>query len=132
VRHEDRTAGELEERREDLVDRRLGRHRAVIDAGQMRDERGDRRLGVDQGLERSEALAASTLHRTDLRDTAIARRAAGGLEIHDAERHVGEPNPLVERGLDRCREHERLRPVVPSGRATISNRCSVVKHIPPR
>ena len=50
--------------------------------------------GVDQGLERAEALAAAHLHRADLGDAAVARRAAGGLEVDHAERDV------VQRGAE--------------------------------
>ena len=131
VRDEDRAATELQERRQDLLDRRLGGDRSVVDAGQVRDERRDRDLGVDQRLERSDALAAEVLDRPDLGDPAVGGGAARGLEVHHAERDLVERDAQVERGLDGRGEHDFLRPVGPCGDATISNRCSSVKHPPP-
>ena len=93
--------GELEELGEHLVDRRCRRDHRVGDAGQHGDERRDQLVRVDQGLELSEDLAAADLHGADLGDhRAILGRAAGRLEVDDAERDVGEPaTELVEAAL---------------------------------
>ena len=96
-----RAGGELEERREGRLDRgRVGHHR-VGDAGQDGDERRDRGVRVDQGLELAEDLAAADLHRADLGDhRAGFGRPAGGLEVDDAERDVAQrPAELVEAAL---------------------------------
>ena len=130
VGDEHRAAAELEERGQDLLDRRLGGHRSVVDAGEMRDERRDGDLGVDQCLERPDALAAEVLDRPDLGDPAVGGGAARGLQVHHAERDLVERDAQVERGLDGRGEHGFLRPVGPCGVATISNRCSSVKHGP--
>ncbi len=131
VGHEHRAAAELEEGREDLLDRRLGRHRPVVDAGEVRDERRYRNLGVDQCLERTDPFAADVFDRSDLGDAAFGGGAPGGFEVHHAERDLVERDAQVERGLDGRGEHGFLRPVGPCGVATISNRCSSVKHRPP-
>ena len=130
VRDEHRSAAELQERRQDLLDRRLGGDGSVVDAGEMGDERWDRDLGVDQSLERPDALAAEILDRPDLGDPTVGGGAAGGLQVHDAERDLVQRDAQVERGLDGRGEHGFLRPVGPCGGATISNRCSTVKHGP--
>ena len=58
------------------------------------------RAGVDERLERAEALAAADLDRADLGDAARLRRAAGGLEVDDAERDVEERGAqIVEAAL---------------------------------
>ena len=50
----------------------------------------DGRARVHQGLEGAEALAAAQLHRADLGDAAVGRRAAGGLEVDHAERDLAQ------------------------------------------
>jgi len=130
VRDEHRSATELQERRQDLLDRWLCGHGSIVDAGEMGDERWDRDLGVDQCLERPDALAAEVLDRPDLGDPTVGRGTAGGLQVDDAERDLVQRDAQVERGLDGRGEHGFLRPVGPCGGATISNRCSTVKHGP--
>ena len=127
VRDEDRASSELEERGEDGFDRRLPTHEEVIDAGQVRDEGRDGLLGIDQRLEGAEPLAAQDADRADLRDAGLARGAAGGLEVDDDERDLPQRHALLEGGLNGCRQHGRLRSVGPTGRLTLSNRCSMVK-----
>src|SRR5207249_11062905 len=70
------------------------------DAGEDGDRRWDGHAGVDEGLERAEALAAAELHRADLGDRARRGRGARGLEVEDAERDLGEGLAhVVERPL---------------------------------
>ena len=81
--------------------RGASRDHRVGDAGEDGDERRDRLGRVDQGLELAEHLAAAHLDRADLGDAALGRAAAGGLEVDDDERDVGEGGAeVVERGLD--------------------------------
>ena len=73
VRDEDRTSSELDERGQDRLDRRFPPHQEVVDAGQVRDERRDRRAGIDERLERAEALSAADPNGADLGDLGFAR-----------------------------------------------------------
>jgi len=111
VRDEHAAAGELEERRQHRRDRRRARHHHVGDAGEHGDERRDRAVRAHQRLELAEHLAGLHLHRADLGDLAVGRRAAGGLEVDDDERDLAERGPeLVEGGLHRQRSrHSRGR-----------------------
>ena len=100
VADDHRVADELEQRGEHLFDARRGQHHRLGDAGEHGDERRDRHAGVDERLEAAEAFAAAQLHRADLGDRAVARRGAGGLEVDDDERDLGEGLPeVVEGGL---------------------------------
>ncbi len=101
VGDQDAPVGELEELREHLLDRGRAGHHRVGDAGQHRDERRDGLVGVDERLELTEDLATADLDGADLGDHRPAgRRAAGGLEVDDAERHVAQgPTQLVEGAL---------------------------------
>ncbi len=128
VRDEDRAARELAEGGEHLLDGRLAGHQLVADARELGDEGRDRRARIDQRLEHAEALAAPVGHRSDLGDAAILGGAARRLQVHDAEGHLRERDPFVERGLDGLGEHRA--PFVRrgrTGRPTIPNRCSSVK-----
>jgi hypothetical protein len=56
--------------------------------------------GVHQRGERAEALAAAQLHRPDLGDPVVRRRAAGRLDVDDDEGDVAQRGPeVVERSL---------------------------------
>jgi len=103
VRHQDRPVRELQETRQDLLDRRCpGDHRGG-DPGQSGDEGGDRRARVDQRLELAQDRTAAHLDRADLGDRGTVRRPAGGLEVDDDERHLGQGcAEFVESELDRC------------------------------
>ena len=85
-----RVADELEERRQQLVDLRRGRHHRLGDAGEHRDQRRDRHARVHERVEPAEQLTAPQLQRADLGDPVEAGRAAGGLEVDDDERDLGE------------------------------------------
>ena len=126
VRHEDAAARELRERRQHPLDRRRAGHHEVVDPGQVRDLAGDRHAGVHEGLEHAGALAAPDLHRADLGDPRVGRRAAGGLEVDDHELDLGQRDGVLERGLERVREHPASRGAA-RGRAGYPNRCSEVK-----
>ena len=59
--------------------------------------------GIDQGLELAEHLAAAHLDRADLGDH-VGLGAAGGLQVDDAERHLGQMGAkIIKRGLCRRR-----------------------------
>jgi hypothetical protein len=88
VRHEDGTARELQEGREDGLDGELFADEEIVDPRELGDERGDGLLGVDQGLERADALAARDEDGPDLRDPRIPGGSARGLEVDDHERDV--------------------------------------------
>jgi hypothetical protein len=127
VGNEDGAAGELEEGGQDRLDRRLPPDEEVVDAGQVRDEGRDRRAGVDERLERAEALSAADPDGADLGDLGLAGGSPGGLEVDDHELDLPQRHALLERRLDGCRQHGRLRSVGPTGTPTVSNRCSMVK-----
>ena len=55
-------------------------------------------LRVDQGLELAEHLAAAHLDRAELGDR-VRLRAAGGLQVDDAERHLGQVGAEVVEGV---------------------------------
>ena len=86
VADEHAPADELDQRRQHLLDARRGHDHRLGDARQERDRRGDGDAGIDEGLKRAEALAAAETDRADLGDAAVGGRAAGGLEVDDAER----------------------------------------------
>ena len=89
-----RAADELEEGGQHLVDRGRRQHHGLGDAGEHGDLGRDGQARVDEGLEGAEALAAAQLHRADLGDRAVGRRAAGGLEVDHDEGDV------VQRGAE--------------------------------
>ena len=60
--------GELDERRQHLLDPRGGTDHRLGDAREHGDLRGDGPARVHEGVERAEALAAAHLHRPDLGD----------------------------------------------------------------
>jgi len=77
--------GELEKSGEHAADPwRVGDH-LVGDAGQDRDEGGDRLGRVDQGLELADHLATTDLDRADLGDVCAGGTAARRLEVDDNE-----------------------------------------------
>lgn len=83
---EDRTPQEVQEHRDRrCLPRGVGDH-ALGDAGEHRDEGWDRLLGVHEGAELAEDLAATHLHRPDLGDPALGGTATGRFEVHHAER----------------------------------------------
>ena len=93
-------ADEVDQGPQDAFDARGVRHEDVGQAGQHHDLWRNRPSGVDEGLERAEALAAADLDRTDLGDHVLVAIPARGLEIDDAERDVVQWDPqLVERSL---------------------------------
>ena len=78
----------------DSIARRRDHHR-VGDAGQHRDERRDRRAGVDQGRELAEHLAAADLDRADLGDRVLgrpSRRSSPGRRRRTSPRSSGVPS----------------------------------------
>ncbi len=87
VGNEDRVTGELAEGRHSTGHRwciaqhagRYARHRLNVG--------GDVSVGVDQGGELSQGLAAADFDGSDLCDAGFGRWAAGCLEIDDDERH---------------------------------------------
>ena len=83
--------------------RGAGATSASVRPGEHRDLRRDRPARVDERLERAEALAAADLDRADLGDHVVVAVAAGGLEVEDAERDVGERRAeVVEAALHRA------------------------------
>ena len=94
-------AGELQKGWKNRVDPWRAGHHAVGDAGEDRDERGDRLSGVDQGLELADHLAAADLDRPDLGDVGTRRATAGRLEVDNDEGDLGQRGAeLVECALD--------------------------------
>jgi hypothetical protein len=79
----------------------VGDH-AVGDAGQGGDQRWDRDLGVDQGVEGAEHLAAADPDGADLRDPVGGGGAAGDLQVQDHELDVDEGRPEIIQGLLEC------------------------------
>ena len=65
VRHDDGAARELQEARQDLRQRGRAGDKPIVDTGQVRDVGRDGPLGVDQGLERPDALEAVEPHGAD-------------------------------------------------------------------
>ena len=92
------TSRELEEAGEHLGDAWGADDHLVGYAGQHRDERGDVLVGVDQGLELTQDLAAAHLDGTELGDPGAASgRATGRLEVDNAERQIRQRSPqLIE------------------------------------
>ena len=127
VRHEDRPPGELEERGKHRFDRWLLADEEIVDARQVRDERRDGFPWVHECLEAADPLSAEHADRADLGDPRVPRRATRRLDVHHHEVDLPERHALLECGLDGYREHGRLRSVGPTGRHTVSNRCSMVK-----
>jgi hypothetical protein len=76
----------------------VGDH-AVGDAGQGGDQRWDGDLGVDQGVEGAEHLAAADLDGADLGDAVAGGGAAGGLQVQDHELDVLQWRAEVVQGL---------------------------------
>ena len=94
---------ELEQRRQHRLDARRRRDHRVGEPGEHGDLRRDRPARVDERLERAEALAAADLDRADLGDGVVGAVAAGGLEVEDAERDVGQRRAeVVEAALHGC------------------------------
>ena len=98
VGDEYRTRGELEKRRQHLVDLRCGVHHRGGDAGELHDVRWDRTPRVHQRRELAEPLAGTHLDRADLGDAAAVRSAAGGLQV---EHHEGGVRQGHRRRVDR-------------------------------
>ncbi len=90
VRDEHVLAGERGEALERLGDVGTPLHHAVVDAGELGHDRRDRPARVDQRLEALDHLEAPHPHGADLGDLRVAGRAAGGLQVDDAERRVGQ------------------------------------------
>ncbi len=107
VRDEDRAAEELEQARQHVLDGRRPRDHRVADAGEPRDVRRDRLPRVDERAERAEPLAPAVAHGSHLRDRVGGRRAARGLQVDHDERHLGEGDPVVDRGLEGLEQHDR-------------------------
>ena len=95
---EDGAPRELEEARQDRPDPRRRGHHARGDPGEHADVGRDLPTRVDQGLELAEHRAAPHLHGADLGDRAVLRRAAGGLEVDDDERDLGQSRADVVDG----------------------------------
>ena len=72
------------------LDRRSPGDGLVVDAGDARDHRRDRHPGVDERGELPGLAPVLDAHGADLGDLAEARSGAGGLDVDDRERHVGE------------------------------------------
>lgn len=70
-------------------------HHRLGNAGEHGDGGRNEEPGVDHGLERTEALAATNFDGTDLSDAAVLCAAAGGLDVNDAERDVAERRTQV-------------------------------------
>jgi len=81
----DRGPDELEERRQYRLYPGSREHHGLGDAGQDRDLGRYPDAGIDQRLERAEALAAPQLDRPDLGDGVTGGRGAGGFEVEHAE-----------------------------------------------
>ena len=97
---QDRTCGELEERRQCGAQRRRIHQHRVGDPGEHRDERRDGNPGLHEGLEFADHLAAPHLDRPDLGDAGVGGGAPGGLEVHHDEGHLRQGSAeIVERGL---------------------------------
>ena len=88
-------AEEVDQRAEHGLDARRGGDDGIGEAGQHGDLGRDRPAGIDQRVERAEALAAAHLDDADLGDHVVVAVAARGLEIEDAERRVGERHAAV-------------------------------------
>ena len=87
VTDDDRTGGELDQRRDDGL-RSGSAHERVGDAGEVGDPGGDRSAGMDEGPERPEAGTTLDDGRADLGDRVVDARSAGGLDVEHAEPHV--------------------------------------------
>ena len=85
VRDEHAASQELQEHGNSGLFLRCCLDHPVGDAGQHGDECGDRLLGIDESAELAEQLAAAHLYSSDLRDPALRRTAACGLQVHHAE-----------------------------------------------
>src|SRR5205823_3809594 len=85
VGHPDGVPGELEERRQDLRQRRRRYEHRLGDPGQHGDVRRHGLPRVDQGGELGQLLPAADLDRADLGDPAAVRCPAGGLQVDDHE-----------------------------------------------
>ena len=90
VRDEDRAAGELEEARQHRTDAGGCRHHHRGDPGEHADVGRDLVPGVHERLELAEHLPAADPDGADLGDRAVLRGAAGGLQVDDDERDVGQ------------------------------------------
>ena len=98
VTDQHRPRRKLEERREDGVDGGCRTHHPLGDTREIGDLRRDGHTRIDQCLERAKALAAPDLHRADFGDPAPRRGAAGGLEVDDTERDLGQRRSHVVEG----------------------------------
>jgi len=90
VGHQHVLAGEGGEAVERLGDVGPPLDHPVVDPGELGDDGGDRPAGVDEGLEAVDHLEAAHPDGADLGDLRMPRRPAGGLEVDDAERRVGQ------------------------------------------
>jgi hypothetical protein len=100
VADHDAAAEELQQGRQDRLDRRSLPHHRPGDAGQERDRGRDVPARIDHGLQRSQALAAAQLDHAHLGDAAVGRGRAGGLEVEHAERDLVERcAKIVDRAL---------------------------------
>ena len=100
VADDHRVADELEQRWQYRTDARRRSDERVGQAGEERDLGWYGSARVDQGLERSEEVAAPNLDGADLGDLVVGPVAAGRLEIEHAERDIAQRGAqFIERAL---------------------------------
>ena len=100
VRNQEAVARKLQKRRDSLVDfRRVGDH-FVGDAGQLGNLFGNRRLGIDKGIEAVEHLVAADAYRADFSNAAVCDRKSGRFDIKNDKFAV---EPLVAFAVQRAR-----------------------------
>ena len=85
VRDQHVVAGEVDERGERRLDVRLALDHAVVDPGELGHDAGDRPARIHQRHETGGWAERRDAHRADLGDLRGPGRAAGGLEVDDAE-----------------------------------------------
>ena len=104
VADEHGVADEVDERAEHGADVRSRADQRIGEPGEHADPGRDRATGVDECLERRQALAAADLDGADLGDHVVVAVAAGGLEVEHAERRLGEGHTeIVEAALSQHR-----------------------------